>query len=97
MINPALIFDGVGTTPEAAEHVLVVSDRGDESARLGLPVDRVLGLVDGLPRSPSRDEAPGELVVERRPVEGRLVNVLDARALVARAQRVIEDAVESSS
>ncbi|MCZ6784676.1 MAG: chemotaxis protein CheW [Proteobacteria bacterium] len=97
VINPALLFDGVGTTLDAAEYVLVVSDRGDENARLGFPVDRVLGLVDGLPGSLSRAEAPAELVVERRPVEGRIVNVLDTRALVARAQRVIEDAVESSS
>ncbi len=68
--------------------VLVVSDRDDEAGRLGMPVDRVLGLVDGrakTTRSPS-------LVVERRPVEGRVVSVLDPRRLVARAEEIIERA-----
>jgi hypothetical protein len=35
---------------------------------------------------------PGQMVVERRPVEGRLVHILDPEALVARGEEVIENA-----
>ena len=70
----------------AAPHVLVVSGRVDEPACLGLPIDRVIGLVDGVRR---RREGR-RLVVERRPVDGRVVNVLDPRRLVLRATEVIE-------
>lgn len=71
--------------PVRVNHVLVVSARDDEPARLGLPIDRVLGLVDG----PRRRRGGQELVVERRPLEGRVVNVLCPRMLVARATEVI--------
>ncbi len=70
--------------------VLVVSDRSIESARLGMPVDRVLGLVDGRAK-PNRSQS---VVVERRPVDGRVVSVLDPRRLVARAEEIIERAVD---
>jgi chemotaxis signal transduction protein len=67
------------------EHVLVVAERAEAPARLGLPVDRVVGLVDGGPRL-----ARGQrLVQERRPIEGRVVHVLDPRELVARAGRIV--------
>jgi len=67
------------------EHVLVVAERAEAPARLGLPVDRVVGLVDGGPRV-----ARGQrLVQERRPIEGRVVHVLDPRELVARAERIV--------
>ncbi len=71
------------------EHVLVISDRPDGAARLGLPIDRVLGLVDGQ----ATCGANGELVVERRPVDGRVVSILDPRRLVARGADVIKRAV----
>ena len=70
----------------AGTHVLVVASRDDEPAQLGLPVDRVIGLVDGS----RHGRGAGKLVVERRPVEGRLVSVLDPRRLVERATDVIE-------
>jgi chemotaxis signal transduction protein len=70
----------------AGQHVLVVSSRDDEPAQLGLPIDRVIGLVDG----PRRRRGGGRLVVERRPVEGRVVSVLDPRRLVELATQVIE-------
>ena len=69
-----------------AEHVLVVSDDAEGIARLGVPIDRVIGLVDG-------GEMPGRsqnLIQERRPVDGRVVSVLDPRQLVARAERVVQ-------
>ncbi len=72
----------------AGAHVLVVSSRDDESGQLGFPIDRVIGLVDG---SRCR-RGLGKLVVERRPVEGRVVNVLDPRRLIERAIEVIEHA-----
>ena len=68
-----------------AGHVLIVSGRDDEPARLALPVDHVLGLVDG----PHRRRGGGRLIVERRPLEGRVVNVLDPRRLVALATEMI--------
>jgi len=70
------------------EQVLVLSDRGDESARLGMPVDRVVGLIEG--GAPARKAT--RMVVERRPVDGRVVAVLDPRLLVARAGEIIERA-----
>ena len=68
------------------EHVLVLGVAGAESGRLGVPVDRVLGLVD-VPAGPLAGDG---LVVERRPLRGRIVAVLDAARLLERAERVIE-------
>jgi chemotaxis signal transduction protein len=77
--------DAVMTSSDGGGHVLIVSSNDDEPARLALPVDRVLGLVDG----PRRRRGGGGLIVERRPVDGRVVNVLDPRRLVVRAIEVI--------
>ena len=101
VVSAALLFDGSefegdpeieeGDAPEEsgtgldAEHVLVVSGRDDEPARLGIPIDRIIGLVDG-PRRPRGGES---LVVDRQEVDGRVVNVLDPQRLVARAMEVI--------
>jgi chemotaxis signal transduction protein len=74
------------TAADSGQQVLVVSDRPDDRGRMGLPIDRVLGLVDG----PARIRPGSELVVERRPVDGRVVSVLDPRRLVGRAIEVIE-------
>lgn len=75
-----------GADPFAREHVLVVSDVSGSSARLGLPIDRVLGLLDSKPIV-TRGRA---LVLERRPVDGRVVSVLDPGALTLRAIELIE-------
>lgn len=101
VIWPQLLLQGVEAEDEEAPedsalralegadcHVLVVTDRPDEQARLGLPIDRVHGLVNGPPRKASA----GALVVERRPIDGRVVSVLDPRQLVARAEEVIRRA-----
>ena len=66
------------------EHVLVVTDSPTHAARLGLEVDRVLGLVDG-EGATSRGSEP---VAERRPMDGRLAHILDPARLVARARIV---------
>ncbi len=78
------------TVGYAQEQVVVVSGGPGSSARMGMPVDRVIGLVDGgAPEGPTRS---GSLVVERRPVDGRIVHILDPAALVARGEEVIENA-----
>jgi hypothetical protein len=55
-----------------------------------MPVDRVIGLVAGQGFD-VRNKGEG-LVVERRPVDGRIVHILDPVALVARGAEVIESA-----
>jgi chemotaxis signal transduction protein len=75
------------------EQILVVSDGGDESAALGMPVDRVIGLVNGT----SRSSRSANVVAERRSVDGRVVHVLDPCRLVARAGELIERAVGATA
>jgi purine-binding chemotaxis protein CheW len=70
-------------------HVLVISDRPSSPPCLGLHVDRVLGLVDGVPAQ-GRGNDP---VAERRPLDGRMAQIVDPARLVARARKVIEDAL----
>lgn len=83
-------FGASTTVGYAQEQILVVAEEPDSSACLGMPVDRVLGLVDGGGQSHRRK---GEgLVVERRPIEGCIVHVLDPAILVARGVEVIESA-----
>lgn len=93
VVSPALLLDGheAGPAGEAAADAqyLVVTDRPDENARLGLPIDRVIGLVDG---HASRLQGPN-VVAERKPVDGRVVSVINPRRLVERAAKVIEGAV----
>ncbi len=67
-------------------HVLVVTDRPTSGTRLGLLVDRVIGLVDG---DPAVGTGTGP-VAERRPIDGRVSGVIDPQRLVARAREVIE-------
>jgi chemotaxis signal transduction protein len=71
--------------PEPA-HVLVITPHPMGGARLGMLVDRIVGLVDGAGAS-ARGTDP---VAERRPIEERVVSVLDPQRLVARAQEVIQ-------
>ncbi len=76
------------TAPIAAppENLLVLGARGAEFGRLGIPVDRVIGLADAPVGAPE----PEGVVIERRPVRGRIVAVLDAARVVEQAARVIE-------
>ena len=74
--------------PEPA-HVLVITSRANGGAQLGMPVDRIVGLVDGAGAiSPGADP-----VAERRPVDGRVVFVLDPRRLIGRAEEAIENSL----
>ncbi len=86
---PIVARDALLEEPTAGakpEHVLVLGAPGGQSGRLGVPVDRVLGLVD----VPAGTTVSDGLVVERRPLRGRIVAVLDAARLLERAERVIE-------
>ena len=74
----------------APEHVLVITTGATSTPRVGLPVDRILGLVDG-PGASARDHEP---IAERRALDGRVANVLDAHRLVARAREVIEQTLD---
>ncbi len=83
----------VGERPlPVPQHLLVLADSPDDASRYGLPVDCIRGLVDGAPAT-ALGEGP---VAERRPVEGRLLSVLDPRRLLARAVEVIERSVDST-
>lgn len=85
--NSLLDVDAVGFGPSTS--FLVITDRGGDAARLGVPVDRVLGLVDGsVPRS-----AAGEIIAERRSIDGRVASLLDPQQLVAKARNVIENSL----
>jgi purine-binding chemotaxis protein CheW len=74
------------------QHLLVLAKDPDDPHRYGVQVDRILGLVDG-PGAHGRGEGP---VAERRPIEGRLVSVLDPRRLLARATQVIQSSVHGT-
>jgi chemotaxis signal transduction protein len=71
------------------DQILVLADRGDETPRIGMPVDRVQGLITGR----TSNARATTLIVERREVGGRIVAVLDPRLLVERAGEIIERAV----
>ena len=69
--------------------ILVISGRVGEGARLGIPIDRVLGLVDGAAAAMSGAKA----VAERRSIQGRVASVLDPQRLVSQARDVIESSL----
>jgi chemotaxis signal transduction protein len=83
-------FGAATTVGYAQEQVLVVSERPGSPARLGIPVDRVIGLVDG--GGAAMPQSGAGLIVERRPLEGRMLHILDPATLVARGGEVIESA-----
>ena len=74
--------------PEPA-HVLAITARPSGGARLGVPVDRIVGFVDGAPATALGDDP----VAERRVVDGRVLFVLDPQRLVARAKDEIENSL----
>lgn len=82
-------FGAATTVGYAQDQVVVVSAKAGSAARLGIPVDRVVGLIEGRVEEGRRRDG---LVVERRPVDGRIVHILDPTVLVARGAEVIESA-----
>lgn len=82
-----------GAEPNTPMQIVVITDRPSEKARLGLPVDEVLGFVEGR-RVSARGSDP---VAERRSMDGRVAKILDPARLVARAAGVIEGTLEAES
>ena len=81
----ALLGREASDAPESPSHLLVLARDLDDPDRYGLPVDRVRGLIEG-PRPVATGDDP---VAERRPVDGRLMSVLDPKRLLERAVAVI--------
>ena len=86
------ILEVAGGYAMTEEHVLVVTDRSSAVPRLGIGVDRVLGLVDA---EPAKGRGPS-VVAERRPIDGRVACILDPTRVVARAREVIEGSLGTS-
>ncbi len=68
------------------EHLLVLTARDREAGQLGLPVDRVLGLVD----APLGAGATGSWIRERVALRGRVVGVLDVERTLDRAEQIFQ-------
>jgi chemotaxis signal transduction protein len=88
--GPTLLECPPGT--QSPTHLLVLARDPDDPARFGLPVDRIQGLVDG-PAAPARGASP---VAQLRPTGGRLLQVLDPRRLLERAQATVERSMSVS-
>jgi chemotaxis signal transduction protein len=86
VVRSSVLLDLAEASVPAPEHVLVIAEREMGTPSLGMPVDRILGLVAGAGAT-SRDQQP---IAERRPLDGRVANILDAERLVAKARDVIE-------
>lgn len=85
----AALFDSVTEAEQPPRHLLVLARDPDDASRYGLPVDRIWGLIDG-PAAVAH--GPG-FVAERRPVEGRLLSILDPRRLLQRVTEVVEQSM----
>jgi chemotaxis signal transduction protein len=85
VLSQSALLD-VAASPAAPAQLVIVSGGAEgEGLRLGLPVDRVIGLAPGRPAQ-SRDRDP---VAERRNQGGRMLCVIDPQRLVARAHELI--------
>ncbi len=89
VLSCSSLFDVDDSELGEPDSILVISERAGESARLGIPIDRVLGLVDGAAAAMSGARA----VAERRSIQGRVASVLDPQRLVSQARDVIESSL----
>jgi len=89
VINCASLFDLDENASVEPGVILVIAGRGGESACLGIPIDRVLGLVDGAPAAMSGTRA----IAERRSIQGRVASVLNPGRLVSQAKQVIDSSL----
>jgi chemotaxis signal transduction protein len=89
VLNCSSLFEVNESELGEPSSILVISGRAGESARLGIPIDRVLGLVDGAAAAMSGAKA----VAERRSIQGRVASVLDSSRLVSQARDVIESSL----
>jgi CheW-like domain len=89
VVHRGVLFEVAAEQLAEPRHVLVLARSPEDRGALGIPIDRILGLVEG-----AGGVARGaDAVVERRPIEGRVVSVLDARRLFERAAEAIENSV----
>jgi len=89
VINCASLFDVNESELGEPGIILVIGGGEGESARLGIPIDRVLGLVNGAAAA-----MPGaKAVAERRSIQGRVASVLDPDRLVSQARDVIDSSL----
>ncbi len=93
VLRSAALLGVAAGEPKTPAQVVVITDRPTEQARLGLPVDEILGLVNGS-RATARGADP---VAERRSIDGRVAKILDPARLVARAESLIEQAGEGTA
>jgi purine-binding chemotaxis protein CheW len=89
VLNCSSLFEVNESELGEPSSILVISGRVGESARLGIPIDRVLGLVDGAAAAMSG----AKTVAERRSIQGRVASVLDPQRLVSQARDVIESSL----
>jgi chemotaxis signal transduction protein len=89
VINCASLFDVDESALGEPGVILVIAGGSGETARLGIPIDRVLGLVDGAAAAMSGTKA----IAERRSIQGRVASVLDPERLVSQARNVIESSL----
>ncbi|MBW2241357.1 MAG: chemotaxis protein CheW [Deltaproteobacteria bacterium] len=73
--------------------LLILARDPDDPNRYGVPVDKIVGLIDG-PAAHALDADP---VAERRPHAGRMVSVLDPKRLLERAMEVISRSVANGA
>jgi hypothetical protein len=88
VIRREVLFDLDGGDLQAPEHLLVLAE-GEESARIGVPVDRICGLVDGEAARALGDS----MVAERRPLDGRVVQIIDPQKLIQQVGEIFRRAV----
>lgn len=85
VVVPAALLDLPADGDPEPHHVLVLAGTGGDVPRLGLPVDRVVGLADAVIAGPRRPEP----VAARMPIDGRVTSILDAERLCARAAEAV--------
>jgi len=89
VIHCASLFDVDESELGEPSIILVIGGGTGENAQLGIPIDRVLGLVDGAAAA-----MPGaKPIAERRAIQGRVASVLDPERLVSQARNVIESSL----
>jgi chemotaxis signal transduction protein len=89
VVAPSVLFEVAAEDMPEPQHLLVLAGSDAEvTPSVGLPVDRICGLVPG--SGGTAREGTG--IVERRPIDGRVVSILDTKRLLARAATSIEQA-----
>lgn len=92
VIRRGVLFGVEESSLDEPQHLLVLAPSKEESARVGVPVDRVLGLADGRAVAAANAAAlaaEAETVTERQPIDGRVVQILDTHRLIERAGEAI--------